>query len=95
MISLEKISFLSPLHIPNMAFVVVDGFFHFAQQHGGGLQLMVVDHVEGLAAMGGTMGKVMKDLGFEVIRRHSSRFCVVKERHVTDNSNFAQHGRFL
>ena len=57
MISLEKISFLSLLHIPNMAFVVVDGFFHFAQQHGGGLQLMVVDHVEGLAAMGGTMGK--------------------------------------
>ena len=46
-----------PLHIPNMAFVVVDGFFHFAQQHGGGLQLMVIDHVEGLAAMGGTMGK--------------------------------------
>ena len=71
-----------------MAFVVVDGFFHFAQQHGGGLQLMVVDHVEGLAAMGGTMGKAMKDLGFEVIRRHSSRFWVVKERPVTDIGNF-------
>ena len=40
-----------------MAFVVVDGFFHFAQQHGGGLQLMVIDRVEGLAAMGVTIGK--------------------------------------
>ena len=34
------------------------------------------------------VGKAMKDLGFEVIRRHSSRFWVVKERPASDIGRF-------
>ena len=34
------------------------------------------------------VGNAMKDLGFEVIRRHSSRFWVVKERPASDIGRF-------
>ena len=48
-----------------------------------------------VARFGGVMrlnaiqvGKAIKDLGFEVIRRHSSRFWVVKERPAPDIGRF-------
>ena len=34
------------------------------------------------------VGKALQDLGFEVIRRHSSRFWVVKERPASDIGRF-------
>ena len=46
---------------------------HIVARFGGAMRLNAIQ-----------VGNAMKDLGFEVIRRHSSRFWVVKERPVTD-----------
>ena len=46
---------------------------HIVARFGGAVRLNAIQ-----------VGKALQDLGFEVIRRHSSRFWVVKERPVTD-----------
>ena len=46
---------------------------HIVARFGGAVRLNAIQ-----------VGKAMQDLGFEVIRRHSSRFLLVKERPVTD-----------
>ena len=50
---------------------------HIVARFGGAVRLNAIQ-----------VGKAMQDLGFEVIRRHSSRFWVVKERPASDIGRF-------
>ena len=50
---------------------------HIVARFGGAVRLNAIQ-----------VGKAIKDLGFEVIRRHSSRFWVVKERPASDIGRF-------
>ena len=51
---------------------------HIVARFGGAVRLNAIQ-----------VGKALQDLGFEVIRRHSSRFWVVKERPASDIGRFA------
>ena len=50
---------------------------HIVARFGGAVRLNAIQ-----------VGKALQDLGFEVIRRHSSRFWVVKERPASDIGRF-------
>ena len=50
---------------------------HIVARFGGAVRLNAIQ-----------VGKAMQDLGFEQIRRHSSRFWVVKERPASDIGRF-------
>ena len=50
---------------------------HIVARFGGAVRLNAIQ-----------VGKAIKDLGFEVIRRHSSRFWMVKERPASDIGRF-------
>ena len=50
---------------------------HIVARFGGAMRLNAIQ-----------VGKALQDLGFEVIRRHSSRFWMVKERPASDIGRF-------
>ena len=50
---------------------------HIVARFGGAVRLNAIQ-----------VGKALQDLGFEVIRRHSSRFWMVKERLASDIGQF-------
>ena len=50
---------------------------HIVARFGGAVRLNAIQ-----------VGKALQDLGFEVIRRHSSRFWMVKERPASDIGRF-------
>ena len=50
---------------------------HIVARFGGAVRLNAIQ-----------VGKALQDLGFQVIRRHSSRFWVVKERPASDIGRF-------